>query len=216
MSIYGNPIMLGGGGGGGGGTIVPKTITQDGTYYASADNADGYNPVIVSVGSGILDWDFTSQTPSIDRIRGASITSSGITWSNGAVYDLASDYLKLNALNNKLFAPLTIELDISSMSLTSGDHRRFIMGTTANGFIYRSNGKWAFYNGSWQESSETDGSFFANSTVKVVVDTSNKWHIYKNGELWWEPSGAQALSDTYIGSTSQSINNAVITGLRIS
>lgn len=41
--------MGGGGGGGGGSTIVSKTITANGTYYASADSADGYNPVTVNV-----------------------------------------------------------------------------------------------------------------------------------------------------------------------
>lgn len=50
MSIYGNPVMLGGGGGG---TIISKTITANGTYNASSDNADGYNPVIVSVSGSV-------------------------------------------------------------------------------------------------------------------------------------------------------------------
>lgn len=36
-------------GGGGGSTIVSKTITANGTYYASSDSADGYNPVTVNV-----------------------------------------------------------------------------------------------------------------------------------------------------------------------
>ena len=49
MSIYGNPVMMGGAGGN---TIVSKTITSNGTYNASADNADGYDPVIVSVPAG--------------------------------------------------------------------------------------------------------------------------------------------------------------------
>ena len=41
--------MGGGGGGGGGSTIVSKTIAANGTYYASSDSADGYNPVTVNV-----------------------------------------------------------------------------------------------------------------------------------------------------------------------
>lgn len=53
MSIWGNPILLGGSGGGGGSTIVSKTITANGTYNASADSADGYNPVIVNVGGSV-------------------------------------------------------------------------------------------------------------------------------------------------------------------
>ena len=46
-----NIIKLGGGGGGSS-VIVSKTITQNGTYNASADSADGYNPVIVNVSGG--------------------------------------------------------------------------------------------------------------------------------------------------------------------
>ena len=33
----------------GGGTLIPKTITQNGVYNASSDNADGYDVVTVSV-----------------------------------------------------------------------------------------------------------------------------------------------------------------------
>lgn len=45
-------IIKVGGGGGGSSVIVSKTITQNGTYNASADSADGYNPVIVNVSGG--------------------------------------------------------------------------------------------------------------------------------------------------------------------
>ena len=40
--------------GGGGGTIVSKSITANGTYNASSDNADGYSPVTVNVPSMTL------------------------------------------------------------------------------------------------------------------------------------------------------------------
>lgn len=51
-----NIIKLGGSGGGYT-TIVPKTITTNGTYYASGDSADGYNPVTVNVsGGGGIDY----------------------------------------------------------------------------------------------------------------------------------------------------------------
>lgn len=45
-------IIKVGGGGGGSSVIVSKTITQNGTYNASADSADGYNPVVVNVSGG--------------------------------------------------------------------------------------------------------------------------------------------------------------------
>lgn len=208
MSIYGNPVALGGGGGG---TIISKTITENGTYNALSDSADGYNPVIVSIPTDIENWDFKTSTPYVGKIRGWNLTYSGtIIDQDGVVFDAGGDYLKLPSLAN-----ITIEVDVVAMNLTSGSHRRFIMGTDSNGFIYRSTGVWAFYNGSWQDSSETDGSFFSGSTVKVVVDSSNKWHIYKNDVLWWEPTGAQALSSPYIGSTSYSLTSAKISALKI-
>ena len=40
------------GGGGVSSVIVSKSITQNGTYNASADSADAYNPVIVNVSGG--------------------------------------------------------------------------------------------------------------------------------------------------------------------
>lgn len=38
--------------GGGGGTLVEKTITENGDYYAIDDEADGYSKVTVNVGGG--------------------------------------------------------------------------------------------------------------------------------------------------------------------
>lgn len=42
-----------GGGSGGSSTIVSKTITTNGTYYAVDDNADGFDPVVVSVSGSV-------------------------------------------------------------------------------------------------------------------------------------------------------------------
>lgn len=38
--------------GGGGATIIAKSITANGVYYASSDNADGYSPVTVNITGG--------------------------------------------------------------------------------------------------------------------------------------------------------------------
>lgn len=207
MSIYGNPVFLGGGGGG---TIISKTITANGTYNALSDNADGYNPVIVNTPSDIETWDFTSSPQLVGKTRGIVITvSSVLTFgSEGAIFDSAADYIKIPTLQ-----PLEIEIEVPMMQLSSGTHRRFVMGTDSNGLIYRSTGKWAFYNGTWEDSGELSGSFFDDSTVKIIVDSDSKWHIYKDGVLWWEPTGSQALTAPGIGSSSQSINNAVIGSL---
>ena len=38
----------------GGGTIIPKTLTANGTYNASSDSADGYSPVTVNVPQPVI------------------------------------------------------------------------------------------------------------------------------------------------------------------
>lgn len=57
--------------GGGGGTIVSKTITANGTYNASADNADGYSPVVVNIAKS-----FASGEAVIDRDEYPNISAS--------------------------------------------------------------------------------------------------------------------------------------------
>lgn len=54
-------------------TIVSKTITANGTYNASSDSADGYDPVIVNVLSGdittvLVDWDLYSHISAFDPV----------------------------------------------------------------------------------------------------------------------------------------------------
>ena len=84
-----NIIRVGGGAGGSQPTLITKSITQNGTYNASSDNADGYSSVEVDVeGSGsitpILFTDYVTQkegnrtiTVSADNIEVVSpITAS--------------------------------------------------------------------------------------------------------------------------------------------
>lgn len=47
-----DPFASSGGGGGGSATLIEKSITENGTYNASADNADGYSKVTVDVAGG--------------------------------------------------------------------------------------------------------------------------------------------------------------------
>lgn len=61
-----NVIKIGEGAGGGS-ILIPKTITQNGTYNASSDNADGYSEVTVDVAGGgdskqisYLKWQLTN------------------------------------------------------------------------------------------------------------------------------------------------------------
>lgn len=193
----------------GGGTVAPLTVTENGTYTPPS-GVDGYAPVTVNVSGGggntvLCEVDFTK----------ADFTLNNVTYNtSGATFTGANGYIMLPFARSGM----TLELDVASMSLgPNTDHRRFIMVNSDQGFIYRYTGVWALYNGSWEDSALTDSALFANSTLKVIVDTANKWHIYKNDVLIWEPSASLAMrpASSTIGASGYSIINTVITGMRV-
>lgn len=191
--------------------LTSLSVVSNGTYTPPT-GVDGYNEVVVNVPSSgqnnaFINYDFTKCAGSINQI---TYNSSGATFPSGS----GAAFLLLEALKNDI----TIYIDVGTMNLTAAAHRRFIMQNSNNGLIYRNTGKWAVYNGAWEESSLTDGSLFNNSKVKVYIDANGYWHIYKNNTLIWEPSAQMSLvsSSLQIGSTSGSvIIDSVLTGLRV-
>lgn len=200
-------------------------MSFDPVSYAMGKDAGGGG----GGGGGTLseEWDFTSATPLVGKKLGLVLSARNMSYSqDGAVFDSTTDYLAFGKIGNLSAADLfhdysvsyssiTIEVKVKSMALESGYHRRFIMGNSSNGLIYRQTGVWAFYSVGWEDFDETDGSFFNGSIVKVVIDREKKWHIYKDNVLLWEPSRTCDITSGYIGSDSQSINNAVIEWLKI-
>ena len=187
------------GGGGGSAVLGTKNILQNGDYYASQDGYDGYSSVHVDVPSTptwLVNMDFTGIND--------AYTVNGVTYnSNGAVFDSTTDYIALPFIHS---GGVEIEIDVSAMNLDTGQHRRFLSSDTNKGFYYsRATGKWTFYNGTDYSTDIADGAYFANSTVKIIVDANNYWHIYKDGVLVFEPAGALALKNVCVGSSSASL-----------
>lgn len=211
------------------GALVSQTsqsISQNGTYDTTLKNE-----VVVNVSGGgsdkfiKYDWDF--KTSMVDSISGVEVTTiDAPQTSDGLTFDRVSSYAKIpwwikeQSYNTR---PTTIEVDVGAMDLqNTTDHQRFIMATDSTGFIYRNTGAWSLYGTFWAtDSNITDPNFFANSTVKVVIDENNYWHIYKDNVLVYEPNqklylGMGTSTNQYlIGSNSQSIYNITIEGLRI-
>lgn len=63
----------------GGGTIVSKSITANGTYNASSDNADGYSPVTVNVPDAFTITDTSNTTGTTAQITAGSGGGGGAT-----------------------------------------------------------------------------------------------------------------------------------------
>ena len=174
-------------------------------------------------GSPILAWDFTSATPLVDTVRGLTAGNNNVTFvDKGAKWDFASDYLVVPTLSYGI----TVEVDVVEMPLTSGQDRKFLTTNNGYGLIYRSSGKWAFYqNGAWEDSEIADGGYFSGHTAKIVIDAEAKWHIYRDNDLVLETTraaqfygitlGNDKQTAFYLGATSNAINNAIISAVRI-
>ena len=80
-------------GGGGGSTLITKTITQNGTYNASDDNADGYSSVTVS-GGGVPSGDHHDMWNCYSATRyNAGNPSSDYCIDNGVLKEEVSCYI---------------------------------------------------------------------------------------------------------------------------
>lgn len=162
--------------------------------------------------TGRLSWDFTQSWK--DTAVGALVVPGGsATRDSEGAHIVGNGYISIPLA----FSEVRFELDVGDTTFTAGTHRRFFMADSAKGLIYRNTGKWALYNGYWYESTETNARFFDNSTIAIEVDMSGNWKIYKDGSLWWAPSGTLPIPTTgaIIGATEQGIADSSFTGLRI-
>ena len=122
------------------GALIQKTITQNGTYNASSDNADGYSQVTVNVQGGglpfkILDFDFTQSL--VDRVSGYEPDIRGATLTqDGLLFSAANNYLRIGKKHSN--NGFIYEFDVvETVKKIGGSHGRFLMLSEGKGFIYR-------------------------------------------------------------------------------
>ena len=247
-------------GGGGSATLITKTVTQNGTYDAEDDDADGYSSVSVNVpnsyaagdeGKVVSNGALVAQTArsseitqngSYDTTNNNSVTvnvsggggstalcdidfskaSTSFSWHNvqissgGAVFSRNDNYITLPFARSGG----VIEVDVVSTSMSNATNNRFITIDDTNKSLcfHKDTGRWSVYSGSaWYDTEISDKQYFDGSTVKIVIDANNKWHVYKNNVIVWEPNAAIAISNGIwtIGSSSNAIDGAVISGIRV-
>ena len=194
-------------GGGGGSDLPPHSSSDAGKVLTVADD-------------GTLEWDESGSGGgeyllAYDYTKFGSRTISNVVYSeDGALINTGRGEIPLYITFNNI----SLFVDVDTLKLSAGENKRFIMGDYNKGLVYRSTGAWGFYGGTsdWEMTELTDGNLFDGSTVKVYIDSDNKWHIYKYCVLIFEPNNALSITAFTIGSHDDySIQGGIITGARI-
>ena len=232
-TAYVNGEKIIGTGSGGGGILISKTITENGTYNASSDNADGYSSVIVKVGEPtprVLtnSWDFTTKSL-VDSVGGLTATASNSPTINesGITITGSNQYVTLPV---KFDIGKTYEIDFGTVSknFSSGHGRVLCVSNRDQGFIWHQSGYWSMYwNSAWQDNNGTAS--LSNTTLRFTTDltyiravngsqsTYLLPRIYKNGVLWMvtKTGWTNRTSNMVIGSDSASYRNMTIKAFRV-
>ena len=209
---------------GGGIAVEELSVTENGTYTAPTGKA--YSPVTVAVTpspSPMLAWDFTSETPLVDTVRGIKCEASNVTFSaeGGAFLANGASCLYIPCLGYGM----TIEIDVKSSNISSAAvARNFVLSSTGNGF-WKSTSypyKWAFNS---EYTDITDPNYFSGHTLKIEIDKDGKWKIYRDDNLLLATTGTlkfaagtvDGLYQNYfkIGNSSNAIQEINISAVRI-
>ena len=205
------------------GTLIEGTSTITVSYGGKTDT---FTVTVSSSTVYLYNWDFTQSLT--DSVQGITATLGGNATqdSTGLHITAANGYVDLGKI---LAENQAYEIDIASMDTsawTSGHGRLFIWyKSNGSGFIYRSDGYWTIYNGTWSSPATqiADKSYFANSTLKIVVGSgsSRPITIYKDGVevLAFTVSNQNPVSSENVaclgGGGSNAAFSMTITGLRV-
>lgn len=143
----------------GSGTILPKTITENGTYNASADSADGYSPVTVNVAQPVITTataaaDLTGYSGNPDLGNGFEVTTSGgsgtIAVDSETIGGVTYNGLRISGgttiRNKKNFGKMsTLEIEFIVDSFVSGANRLISTGGGFDFSVYISDDDYLHY-----------------------------------------------------------------------
>ena len=145
---------------------------------------------------------------------------------SGLIFEANGDYISFPA--PLAFNGSTIEIDVAAMDLSYDTYKDFVTTSHSRyGLRFESangGGMWKLRrnNADAESLGITAGDYFANSTVKIIIDVDGYWHIYRNDVLVFESTIAVPVTRVapaiIIGNINQSIDytiiGTVITGMR--
>ena len=171
------------GGGGGSAVLIDKTITSNGTYNATDDSADGYNPVHVSVPNSYSAGDEGKVVSS-----GALVTQTAATDTTNSTYDTTTvSSVTVNVTGGG--SPLTLlvndEVEVSTSSTSETNVKLYDLSFTDN----RPNTGYLFL--VYDKAGERSGYFNRSYQSCLVGAVGNpRATVYANGSYY-------ALSTNY-------------------
>jgi len=215
--------------------LVPNTYTaaDEGKVVSSGSLVDQTGPLVVTE-NGLIDtttissvnvavppqspyianYDFTQSL--VDSVNGftAVLRSSSTRDDSGVHLTTQWSYM---ITPNRVFACMNIDLEITGSVRGGSDHARLVMFSNNSGLIYRNTGIWSFYNSiDWSDSSITDFNYFDDHVLRVFIDSTYHWHIYRDNDLVFEPAlVADSGGPLWLGSSSSSFYTTTIKSLKV-
>lgn len=216
------------GGGGGGGNCLYDAEKINGLVASMAQaNANLAEIITILEGGGFKIADFDFKTGLSDSINNFTATLTSATRDNtGVIFTAAGNMINLPPV---LFSVLrSYEIKVGAMNARSFNngalfgYNTYQNGST-HGFAYHTaTSKWGVWDPSngWRDTNISDTNYFANSTLKIEICADRKWKLYKDGTLFFEPTGAfpmdGVISFKIGGPQGNSFYNMTIEGLVIS
>lgn len=195
--------------GGASATIIEKNITANGTYNASSDSADGYNPVNVSVPNSYSAGDEGKVVSS-----GALVTQTAATYTANSVYDTTLiDEVTVNVSGGA--SPFTLlhseEVVVNTVSTTA---------TTVATLSYSSLGTLGLKDGLmavvYDKAGPRNGYFYYWQTSKAAygnISATNSVGVDSNGAKTVNALNAYGVYFSNIGSTSATLSARYNSGI---
>ena len=169
--------------GGGGSTLITKSITQNGIYNASSDNADGYSQVTVNVSGGgspnDLLFHFDNNIKNSGNLPCVIMDNTGLEISNEQS-KFGTNSLKCGSTQTRYNYALGLDFDFGANDFTL-DFWCYptSLGTSASqvpiSFDYRSLAIYLKLDSINIAVAKTSGSWVIDTTVSVSISL-NQWH----------------------------------------
>lgn len=178
-------------------TLISKTITENGTYDAEDDNADGYSSVTVNVASGGVEYEEGTWTPVNDTDHGTILFQNTHTEAPAfyAVCDVSSDSISDSEVLACVYGDLWKLFGAGYPYMNGGTYYRYAIAAVPYVVNSAATGQMVQMGRNSDDSSETSDNcprYWAKETG-IYPGAGNSVRYWKGGRTYkwfaiWKPS----------------------------